>query len=85
MHRTTTTKLSWCNGGRVLCENKKTIVLKKLSKRNNECFCGNTLSYPTQTTTCTQKCPGNNAEFCGGNNNGWYANVYSRGYPSKNI
>ena len=52
----------------------------KTNFRNSECFCGNTLSNPTITSTCTSPCPGNTAQYCGNTNNGgWYSSVYSQG------
>jgi hypothetical protein len=53
---------------------------KKLSwSGSNLCFCGNTIKYPTQTsTTCTSPCIGNPAQMCG-SSNGVYFSVYSIG------
>ena len=50
-------------------------------KRYSQCFCGNTLTYPSLNgSMCTQPCQGNETQFCG--NSGlpnWYASVYSLG------
>ncbi len=45
------------------------------------CFCGNTIQYQSQTSTCTYPCEGNSAQYCGSGSYssglGYYISVYS--------
>ena len=54
--------------------------MKTNFRYSEQCFCGNTLSYPTQTSTCTYPCSGNSAQYCGNDAGvGWYSSVYTHG------
>ena len=49
-----------------------------LIERGFYCHCGNTIKYPTMTSTCYNTCYGNGSQYCG-DYGGTYHSVYSYG------